>query len=276
MKKALHTKTVYGCNLATALSVAEETGFSGVEIVSERLFSYLKQGNTAEDLRKQLIRHGLEAVCINDICHVDREDAEAKAKMAEEAWLLSSVAKDIGCKAIQLVPLCSLEGRDWSDIKRITADNIRMIADIGNTFGVGFQLEPVAWSPIHSLSKSLELIEVVDRENLRMVIDFWHLWSGAETTPDEVARLSKDQIFNIHFCDGKRQERNTVWDETILRGFYPGEGDIPLKEWVDAVKATGFDEHWSCELISSRHWEMNAKEVASTMSKAMDRYIGAQ
>jgi sugar phosphate isomerase/epimerase len=274
MKKALHTKTVYGCNLATALSVAESTGFSAVEIVAERLYSYLHQGNTPGDLKKLLVGHGLEAVCINDICHVDREDDAAKDKMDEEAWMLSSVAKEIGCKAIQLVPLCSLEGRNWKDVRRITADNIRRIADIGSKFGVGFQLEPVAWSPIHSLSKSLDLINAVDRDNLRMVVDFWHLWSGGETTPEEVSRLSKDQIYNIHFCDGKRQDRDTAWDETVLRGYYPGDGDIPLKEWVDAVKATGFDQHWSCELISSRHWEMNAIEVATTMSHAMDKYIG--
>ncbi len=273
MKKALHTKTVYGGNLATALSIAENTGFTGVEIVAERLYSYLRQGNTAADLKKLLAGHGLTAICINDICHVDREDEASRDKMAEEAWLLSSIAKDIGCKAIQLVPLCSLEGRSWPDIKRITADNVRMIADIGGKFGVGFQLEPVAWSPIHSLSKSLDMINAVDRDNLRMVIDFWHLWAGGETTPDEVSKLSKDQIFNIHFCDGKRQERGTAWDETILRGYYPGKGDIPLKEWVDAVKATGYDQYWSCELISARHWEMDATEVAKTMSGAMDEYI---
>ncbi len=274
MKKSLHTKTVYGCNLATALAIAETTGFTAVEIVAERLFSYLHQGNTPEDLKKLLSKHSLEAVCINDICHVDREDALAKEKMAEEAWLLSTVAKEIGCKAIQLVPLCSLEGREWKDIKRITADNIRMIADIGNTFGVGFQLEPVAWSPINSLSKSLDLINAVDRDNLKMVIDFWHLWSAGGTTPEEVAKLSKDQIYNIHFCDGKSQAVGTVWDETVLRGYYPGDGDIPLKDWVDAVKATGFDDYWSCELISARHWEMNAIEVAKTMSDAMELYIG--
>ena len=274
MKKALHTKTVYGCNLATALAIAEDTGFSAVEIVAEKLYSYLRQGNTPKDLKNLLLKHSLEAVCINDICHVDREDEAAKVKMTEEAWLLSSTAKEIGCKAIQLVPLCSLAGKDWADIRRITADNIRMIADIGSRFGVGFQLEPVAWSPINSLNKSLDLINAVERDNLRMVIDFWHLWSAGDTTPDEVSKLSKDQIYNIHFCDGKTQSLGTVWDETILRGYYPGKGDIPLAEWVAAVKATGYDEFWSCELISSRHWEMNATEVANTMSKYMDTYIG--
>ena len=107
-----------------------------------------------------------------------------------------------------------------------------------------------------------------------MVVDFWHLWSAGGTTPEEVSKLSKDQIYNIHFCDGKKQASDTVWDETVLRGHYPGDGDIPLKDWVDAVKATGYDDYWSCELISARHWEMNAIEVAKTMSIAMDTYIG--
>ena len=156
---------------------------------------------------------------------------------------------------------------------QITGQNVGKIGAIGKKYGVKFQMEPVAWSPIHSLSKCLAMIDVADEENVGMVVDFWHLWAGGETSPDEVAKLDKSNIYNIHFCDGKRQPRDTQWDETILRGYYPGEGDIPISEWVDAVKATGYDGYWSCELVGANYWEDDVFEVASTMSKAMDRYI---
>jgi hypothetical protein len=42
---------------------------------------------------------------------------------------------------------------------------------------------------------------------------------------------------------------------------------------VDAVKATGYDGYWSCELVSAKHWEDDVFEVATAMSKAMDKFI---
>lgn len=273
MKKSLHTKTIYKVNLMTALQIAHDTNYQGVELVASNLCDYLLQGNTGNDLKKALDKYNLEPRCINDICNVDIEDLDLQKQILKEAYHLSSVAKDIGCKVIQLVPLCSLEHKNFDDIIKITGDNIRAIADVGAQFGVGFQLEPVAWSPIHSLDKSLKLLNYVERENVRMVIDFWHLWAGGETTPDDVAKLDKNMIYNIHFCDGLNQRRGTKWDETILRGVLPEEGHIPLKEWVDAVKATGYDDFWSCELISAKHWEQNAFEVAKSMNDFMDKYI---
>lgn len=272
-KKAIHGKTIYKSNLATDIHVAHECGFSAIEIVASKLYSFLEQGNTTEDLCKILERHQVQPVCINDICHVETDDARKLDEILKETDYLSSVAKAIKCPTIQLVPLLALEGRPWKEIVEITGRNVGKIGAIGKKYGVRFQMEPVAWSPIHSLSKCLEMIEVAGEDNVGMVVDFWHLWAGGETSPDEVAKLDKSGIYNIHFCDGKRQPRNTKWDETILRGYYPGDGDIPLKEWVEAVKATRYDGYWSCELVSAKHWEDDVFEVAERMSRAMDKFI---
>lgn len=272
-KKALHGKTIYKSNLATDIRVAHECGFTGIEIVASKLFSFLEQGNTTDDLNRILNHFNVKPVCINDICHVETDDAKKLDQILKETEFLSDTAQRINCPTIQLVPLLALEGRPWKDIVNITGKNVGKIGAIGKKYCVGFQMEPVAWSPIHSLSKCLEMIDVAGQDNVRMVVDFWHLWAGGETSPDEVAKLDKSMIYNIHFCDGKRQPRDTVWDETVLRGYYPGHGDIPISDWVDAVKATGYQGYWSCELVSAKHWEDDVFDVATTMSKAMDELI---
>lgn len=275
MKKAIHGKTIYRSNLATDIRVAQECGYCGIEIVVSKLYAYLEQGNTTDDLKTILKKHNVVPVSINDIAHVETEDSKKLDEILHKTETLSNIAKEIDCPTIQLVPLLSLAGRPWKEIVNITSRNIRKIADVGRRFNVSFQMEPVAWSPIHSLSKCLQIIHAAEADNVAMVIDFWHLWSGGETSPEEVAKLNKSMIFNIHFCDGKKAPRDTVWDETVLRGYYPGEGDIPLHDWVNAVKSTQYDGFWSCELISAKHWEDDIKEVAVKMSNAMDDYIFA-
>jgi sugar phosphate isomerase/epimerase len=37
---------------------------------------------------------------------------------------------------------------------------------------------------------------------------------------------------------------------------WPGEGAIALREWVAAVRSTGFDGWWDNELYSPPHWEL--------------------
>lgn len=272
-KKAIHGKTIYRSNLATDIRVAHDCGFIAIEIVASKLYSFLEQGNSTDDLNRILNNYQIAPVCINDIAHVETDDPIKLEEILKETEYLSKVAKEINCPVIQLVPLLALEGRPWEEIARITGQNVGKIGAIGNKYGIGFQMEPVAWSPIHSLSKCLEMIEIAGEDNVRMVVDFWHLWAGGETSPEEVAKLDRSMIYNIHFCDGKKQPRDTQWDETILRGYYPGDGDIPIRDWVDAVKSTGYDGYWSCELVSAKHWEDDVFEVASAMSKAMDKYI---
>jgi hypothetical protein len=46
-----------------------------------------------------------------------------------------------------------------------------------------------------------------------------------------------------------------------------------MKNWVDAVKATGYDSWWSYELVSKRHWQMDVQEVAQTTSRLLDQFV---
>lgn len=273
MKKALHTKTIYRSNFASDIRIAAQAGYQAVEMVGTKIMNYLDAGYTAADAKRLLKKYNMELVSIVDIANVERTEPNEVERLRHEAEVFSKFAYDLDCRHIQLVPLLAHEGKPFEEVMRLTASSVNQILDIGKPYGIQFQLEPVAWSPIHSLSQSLAFIEYTGRDNLGMVIDFWHLWYGNETTPDEVAALDKNLICNIHFCDGNRNPKGTVCDEEILRGVYAGEGSIPMQEWIDAVKATGYDGYWSYELVSRKHWEADTEEVAQTTSKLLDEYL---
>ena len=273
LKKSLHTKSIYRSNLLSDIRIAKEAGFQAVEMVGSKVMNYLESGMDIGLVKETLAKNDMKIISVNDIAHVERTDAKSVERMTYEAKMLTQFCSDVGCDCIQLVPLCAHEGKSWSEVKRLTAQSVVKVLDIGAEKNIKFQLEPVAWSPIHSLSQSLEFIEETKRDNLKMVIDFWHLWYGKETTLEEVAALDKDMICNIHFCDGKRNPEGTVCDEEELRGYLAGDGDIDVKAWVEAVKKTGYDGYWSYELISKKHWEIDTKEIAEVTSKLLDKYI---
>ena len=269
----MHGLTTMHCNLKTDIRIARETGYDALEIIEAKLLRYLDCGFKAEDLVPLFETHSIRPVCINALKDIERVKPGERQALMAEAERLCAAAEAIGCPTIQLVPFCGLEGRPWNEVLELTAKNVADIAEIGWAHGVRFQLEPIAWSPIHSLSQSLELMEAAGRpENVGMVIDFWHLWAGEETTPDEVTQLDGTQICGVHFCDGKRHVPGTEWVEVELRGYLPGEGDIPINDWVAAVKATGFDGVWSSELLSPKHWEWDLEEIARETRALMEKY----
>lgn len=264
--------TMHG-NMRTDVRIAKEAGYEALEIFEVKLLRYLDCGFATEDLVSLFKSHSIRPVCINALKNVERVQPKERKQLLAEAERLCAVAKILGCPVIQLVPFCGLKGRPWREVRTLTARNVAAIADIGKAHGVQFQLEPIAWSPIHSIFQSLQVIEEAGRDNVGMVIDFWHLWAGDTTTPDHVAKLSASQIHGVHFCDGIRHPKGKKWVEEELRGFLPGEGKIPIREWVAAVRATGFDGVWSPELYSPKHWEWDLLDIAKEAKARMERYL---
>ena len=68
--------------------------------------------------------------------------------------------------------------------------------------------------------------------------------------------------------------KDQPWEEAALRGYLAGEGQIDVKAWCQAVKATGFDGTWSSELLSPKHWEWDLWEVAREARRLMLEYAG--
>lgn len=273
MISTLHGQTTLHSNINTDIRIAKETGYQAIELHTDKLLRYLKAGYSAEDLRATLNTHGILPACIDILGGVERCAPAEHYQLMNEARHLCEVADTIGCPTIQLNAFSGLAQRPWEEIIKLTAANIAEIADLGQTYGIRFQVEGAAWTPIHSLSQCLQLIKAVDRQNVGIVIDFWHLWASRRTTCEELACLDRDLIYGVHLADGKRPPEGQPWvDEKLLRGFLPGDGDLPMEEWVAAVKNTGFDGVVSGEILNDHLWERDLYEIAADMRRRMEQY----
>ena len=86
-----------------------------------------------------------------------------------------------------------------------------------------------------------------------MVIDYRQLYSGGESTPDDMAKLNSSMIYFAHFCEDIAHKEDAAWNEVELSDFLPGHGEIPIREQVDEVRSTGFNGIRSSELLSLSH-----------------------
>jgi sugar phosphate isomerase/epimerase len=242
------------------MRVAKETGWDGIFLREEHLRRYLAQGYSSESLRLAL--GGLDPVNLGALADVERWRPAEHAAMLREAEALAELAVDIGASFIQVLSGPVAPGGAYTgpvelspaELRRVTAQALREIADLGAPHSIRFYVEPVAWTPLAPLARAVEAIDSAERDNVGLVLDFWHLWQRG-ATPEDVAGLDSRIIFGVDFADSLGPPGSPGPDQRS-RWVWPGEGAIPLQEWVDAVRSTGFDGWWDNELYSSLHWEL--------------------
>jgi sugar phosphate isomerase/epimerase len=166
-------------------------------------------------------------------------------------------------------PYKGLGGKPWPEMCRLTAKNLRALAGIGKAHNVRFYLEALTFTPLHRLDQQVQVLDETGSDNIGLVLDFYHLWdSGAR--PEDIAKLDKDSIFCVDFCDSLDGFGERGDPRQLGRDVWTGGGRVPLKEWVDAVRATGFDGIWRCELLSPKYWELDPRKTAADLKGLLE------
>jgi sugar phosphate isomerase/epimerase len=247
MQLSLHTICTRHSNLITDIRVAKQTGYAAIEPTTFKLERYLDAGYQAEELLPAL--GSLAVDMISSFEPIERQDPDG---MQRRCRRLCEAAQTLGCSAFQVVALDGLEHLSWPQMRSEFAKSLRALADIAAPFGVRLALEPVAFAPLKTLAQALEVIDAVDRENIGLNIDTFHIWAGG-TPWEDVARLDPRLIVVVHLSDATPR-RGQEWSD-LDRGVFPGEGIIPLQEGIAAIRDAGYDGVWAIEMISDYYWE---------------------
>jgi sugar phosphate isomerase/epimerase len=242
--------------------VARETGYDGLIVVADKLRRYLAEGFTAEQATTALA--GMPILGMNNVRDIERSSDVERRQLLAECEDACRLIKTIGGSSIQLLtgpldpagPYRDPFLTDGAELDRATVSNLRHLGAIGRRFDVSFYIEPLAWTPLGKLSRMVSILADAGQDNIGLAVDFWHLWSTG-VKPDEVARLDGTLIRSVDICDGVGAPGEVGTADQRSRRVWTGAGSIPLKTWVDAVRATGYDGTWSCELLSPQHWELD-------------------
>jgi sugar phosphate isomerase/epimerase len=269
MRLGLHAGTILYTNVMTDLRVARETGYDAVELHLPKLLRYLDAGCEPEGILAAL--GSVQVGMINSFLHVERQEPEFRRKLCQTCERVCRVARALACPTLQVVALDALEGRPWPDIRALVAASLAELADIAAPFGVRLALEPVTFAPLHSLSQALEVLDAAGRPNVGLCLDTFHLWTGG-TSWDEVAALDPALVYVAHLSD-VTPRRGSRWSDDD-RDVLPGDGILPLREGIAAIRAAGYDDLWCVEMMGARHWEWDPFVLAGELESRARRLLG--
>ncbi|MGO1074972.1 sugar phosphate isomerase/epimerase family protein [Inquilinus sp. CA228] len=273
--------------LSIDIEIARAVGFDGLETSGPKIAAFLDAGFTAPELRSRL--DGLLLPGIGFLTDLERQGG-GRADMLREAAELCRLASAAGAKAIEAItgPLDIRVFDSGSDRLHprlyrglvdlpedaqtaLTAENLRDVADIAADHGLIVYLEALSWTPLNTIDAQLRVLERCGRENVKIVIDFWHAYTSGDT-PERLASLDKEIIYGVHLCDSL-PHTGGIPNEAMLRDVPTGKGVLDLKAWVDAVKATGYAGWWSCELFCNRQHQDNSFDIARELKSLMERLV---
>nr|WP_254443478.1 sugar phosphate isomerase/epimerase family protein [Ruegeria atlantica] len=269
------------------LEIASSLGFDGIELSVAKMRAFLAAGFCRDELKSQIGDIWIPG--IGFLLDIERQgdDAERLLKEAEE---LFDLAAAVGAKGVQILtgpvdiqsvrnhashlPIQGYAGLlsyPRAEQIKLSAKNLKVLADMAAGRGLVLYLEALGWAPVNTIADQCELLDRADRDNLKMVVDFWHCYVSGDT-PETVARIDKDRIYGVHVCDSL-PFLGGIPDERVLRDLPTGSGALDLREWCDAVKSTGYVGWWSPELFCRKQHQSNSFQMATELKSLLENLI---
>jgi sugar phosphate isomerase/epimerase len=116
-------------------------------------------------------------------------------------------------------------------------DQFGVLAEMSAARGMESSIELCPVLTINSLTSAVAAVRHVGRKDFRLLLDTMHLGrSGA--TAAEIAALDPAMIGYVQLCDAPLEPANPNYmDEATFDRMVPGEGELPLREYLSAMPA---------------------------------------
>jgi len=99
-----------------------------------------------------------------------------------------------------------------------------------------------------------------DYESVGLILDSFHtLARGID--PDSIRRIPGDKVFFVQLADAPLIEMDLLYWSRHFRNM-PGEGDLDLSAFMNAVQATNYSGPISLEIFNDQFRQGNAQMVA--------------
>ncbi len=249
-------------------------GYDGIEITVIPGYSTELSTLDAEARRRirgLFLKHGVEMPAIAG--HTSLLDPDTRQHAANMKRLRDTVELAADLTMGSLVPCLDTTpgGRpeDWPDVRDRLVNEVGGLVDFGARHGVVIAMEPHVGCSLCDVERTLWLLGQIDSDYLKLNYDISHFDVAGVPTAESVAALAPHTI-HTHVKD----QRGTVPDFEFL---IPGEGDFDYVEYLDAMKAAGYDDYITVEvsMMVQQREEYDPLDAAGLAYRTLDAAFAA-
>lgn len=141
------------------------------------------------------------------------------------------------------------------------ADDFRELGDHAAKRGLRVGFEALAWGRhINDYRDAWEVVRRANHSSIGLVLDSFHALAPALPV-GPIGSIPKDKIFLVQLADAPKLDLDVLSWSRHFRCF-PGQGDLPVAGFMDAVATTGYDGPLSLEIFNDQFRAGSAARVA--------------
>jgi 4-hydroxyphenylpyruvate dioxygenase len=254
MQTSIATVSLAG-GLAEKLEATAAAGFTGVEIFESDLLSF---NGTPKDVARMVAGLGLKIVTFQPFRDFEGMPEPQRSRTFARAERKFDLMGELGC---DLLMICSNVAPDsLGGVDRAAAD-FHELGERAQKRGIRVGFEALAWGRhISDYRDSWEVVRRADHPAIGLTLDSFHIFSR-KTDLKAIRSVPSDKIVLVQLADAPWLDMDVINWSRHFRCF-PGQGDFPLIDFMDAVAATGYSGLLSLEIFNDQFRAGSPRGVA--------------
>lgn len=268
MKFAMHEITTRDGSFPEHLAAYAATGWKHFEINLWHAGKWI-EANGVEAAARLVKDHGLTCVGATGL-GVNATEPEAAKEVKQALQQYGEIMQALGCRPLVCGgggPVADLSRANYGHALDTLAAHLQDLAAVAEPYGVQLAVE-VNWMGLcRSFSTAADLVQRTNRPNVGVVWDPAHFYS----TPSRLSDLKALQGHILHaHCDDMKPCPVEVCEINGDR-VIPGEGILPLREWLDTVTACGYQGYHCVELFNEELWARDLTTICCQVKDGVQR-----
>jgi 4-hydroxyphenylpyruvate dioxygenase len=244
-----------GGSLEVKLAAAAKARFSAIEIFENDLTFFDGKPRDARRLATDL---GLEIVALQPMRDFEAMPEPTRARNFERAARKFDLMAELGARRLCL---CSNVSEEAIDDSNRAADDLAELADRARTFGFSLGYEALAWGRnVRDWTAAWDIVRKANRGNLGIVLDSFHACARGNAI-EPMSTIPPDSIALVQVADAPALQMDPL---SLSRHFrcYPGQGDFPVVDYLDAILRAGYHGPVSLEIFNDQFRGASASTIA--------------
>ncbi|HET7412354.1 MAG TPA: TIM barrel protein, partial [Pararhizobium sp.] len=272
MKTSIATVSISG-DLEEKLSAIAAAGFDGIEIFEN---DFLTFDATPADIGQMVRDAGLEITLFQPFRDFEGMPDPHRARAFDRAERKFDLMGELGT---DLMLVCSnVSPVSLGGIDRAAAD-FRELGERAAKHGIRVGYEALAWGRhVSDHRDAWEVVRRADHPNVGLILDSFHSLTR-KIDSGSIRAIPADKIFIVQLADAPLIDMDILYLSRHFRNM-PGEGELPVIDFMRAIAATGYDDFISLEIFNDQFRGGSAKSISEDGHRAlvylMDQVVRAE
>lgn len=254
MKSGIATVSISG-TLEEKIEAIAAAGFTGIEIFEQDFVADIRP---PREVGARIRAAGLEILLFQPFRDFEGLPGRLRAKAFDRIERKFDLMQELGA---ELVLVCSSTHPEaLGGIDRAAAD-FAVLGERAARRGLRVGYEALAWGRhVSDHRDAWEVVRRADHASVGLILDSFH--SLARGIPsDTIRRIPGDRIFFVQLADAPKIDMDLLHWSRHFRNM-PGEGDLDVAGFLQAVLAAGYAGPISLEIFNDQFRGSHARSVA--------------